>query len=120
MDMAENALLSVQNLSVDFDTDQGTVYAVRDVSFDLAPGEILGIVGESGSGKSVSMYAIMGLLAPNGHVKSGRVIFDGKDIGRGQRIPGQRRTLYFCPYASDDRRRERKLCKPRQHYHSRT
>ena len=81
--MTENKLLSVRNLTVDFDTDQGTVYAVRDVSFDLAPGEILGIVGESGSGKSVSMYAIMGLLAPNGHVRSGDVLFDGQDIGRG-------------------------------------
>ena len=58
-------LLEVKHLTVDFSTDQGTVYAVRDVSFSLAPGEILGIVGESGSGKSVTMYAVMGLLAEN-------------------------------------------------------
>ena len=73
-------LLEVKNLTVDFSTDQGTVYAVRDVSFKLAPGEILGIVGESGSGKSVSMYAIMGLLAENGRVTKGEVRFDGEDI----------------------------------------
>ena len=81
MTFVENSnLLEVRNLTVDFQTDQGTVYAVRDVSFDLAPGEILGIVGESGSGKSVSMYAIMGLLAENGKVTSGDVYFDGQDI----------------------------------------
>ena len=78
--MENSNLLEVRNLTVDFQTDQGTVYAVRDVSFDLAPGEILGIVGESGSGKSVSMYAIMGLLAENGKVTSGDVHFDGQDI----------------------------------------
>ena len=83
MGVAENnKLLEVKNLSVEFDTDQGTVYAVRDVSFDLAPGEILGIVGESGSGKSVTMYAIMGLLAANTRSVRGQVVFDGQDISR--------------------------------------
>ena len=83
MGVAENnKLLEVKNLSVAFDTDQGTVYAVRDVSFDLAPGEILGIVGESGSGKSVTMYAIMGLLAANTRSVTGDVIFDNQDISR--------------------------------------
>ena len=80
--MAENKLLEVRNLTVNFHTEQGTVYAVRDVSFDVAPGEILGLVGESGSGKSVSMYAIMGLLAQNGRVEAGQVLFDGQDISR--------------------------------------
>ncbi|ATE52513.1 ABC transporter ATP-binding protein [Actinosynnema pretiosum] len=63
---AQNAagekLLRVENLSVDFPTEDGTVHAVRDVSFTLGAGEVLGIVGESGSGKSVSSMAIMGLL----------------------------------------------------------
>ena len=76
-------LLEVKHLTVDFSTDQGTVHAVRDVSFSLVPGEILGIVGESGSGKSVTMYAVMGLLAENGRVTGGEVIFDGQNISRG-------------------------------------
>ena len=80
---AQDCLLDVNHLSVDFFTDQGTVFAVRDVSFSLAPGEILGIVGESGSGKSVTMYAIMGLLASNGRVTEGEVSFDGRRIDRG-------------------------------------
>lgn len=78
--MPEKSLLTVKNLSVEFSTDQGTVQAVRDVSFSLAPGEILGIVGESGSGKSVTMYSVMGLLAQNGRVAGGTVEFDGQNI----------------------------------------
>ncbi len=74
------ALLEVKGLSTTFRTDQGTVQAVRDVSFDLKEGEVLGIVGESGSGKSQTMYSIIGLLADNGEVGSGKIIFDGQDI----------------------------------------
>ena len=75
-------ILNVNNLSVDFKTNQGTVHAVRDVSFHVQEGEILGIVGESGSGKSVSMYAVMGLLAANGYVTDGDIIFNGENIAR--------------------------------------
>ena len=75
-------ILDVKNLSVDFETDHGTVYAVRDVSFHVKEGEILGIVGESGSGKSASMYAVMGLLAANGHITDGDIIFNGESIAR--------------------------------------
>ncbi len=76
------ALLEVKNLSTEFKTDQGRVQAVRNVSFSLNQGEVLGIVGESGSGKSQTMYSIIGLLAENGEVSSGEVTFDGQDISR--------------------------------------
>lgn len=74
------ALLEIKNLSVDFATRNGTVHAVRDVSYTLEPGEMLGIVGESGSGKSVGMLALMGLLAKNGRVASGQMLLEGRDI----------------------------------------
>ena len=63
-------LLQVENLTTSFTTPQGKVQAVRDVSFELNEGEVLGIVGESGSGKSQMMYTIMGLLADNGGIES--------------------------------------------------
>ena len=63
-----SGLLQVQNLTVDFATAQGSVRAVRDVSFSIAQGEVLGLVGESGSGKSVSSLAILRLLPPQARV----------------------------------------------------
>ncbi len=74
-----SGLLRVQDLNVDFATTQGTVRAVRDVSFSIAPGEVLGLVGESGSGKSVSSLAILRLLPPQARV-SGRIQFHGEDL----------------------------------------
>ncbi len=74
------ALLEVKNLSVDFNTDQGMVHAVRDISFTVGESEAVGIVGESGSGKSVSMYSVMGLLASNGKITGGNVFFKGEEI----------------------------------------
>ncbi len=76
------ALLEVDHLSTNFQTDQGVVKAVRDVSFRVEQGEVLGIVGESGSGKSVTMYTVMGLLADNGEIAGGSVTFDGREICR--------------------------------------
>ncbi|WP_294560572.1 ABC transporter ATP-binding protein [uncultured Traorella sp.] len=74
------ALLEIKNLSTQFTMEQGSVQAVRDVSFTLEQGEVLGIVGESGSGKSQTMYSIIGLLAENGKVTDGSILFDGQDI----------------------------------------
>ncbi len=73
------ALLEVKNLKVDFDTPDGTVHAVRDLSYTLEKGKTLAIVGESGSGKTQGAFALLGLLPKNGHA-SGSVMFDGKEI----------------------------------------
>src|ERR687887_1036806 len=74
------ALLAVEDLRVRFWTQHGTVHAVNGISFEIAAGETLGIVGESGCGKSVTSLAVLGLLARNGRVASGRALFDGKDL----------------------------------------
>src|SRR5438067_4145376 len=76
------SLLSVEDLRVEFSTRRGTVYAVNGISFEIAPGQTLGIVGESGCGKSVTSLAVLGLLARNGRVTSGRALFDGRDLIR--------------------------------------
>ncbi|GAA3868537.1 ABC transporter ATP-binding protein [Celeribacter arenosi] len=73
------SLLSVQNLNIRFSTNDGAVYAVNDVSFDIAAGQKLAIVGESGSGKSQIALSVMGLLAKNAQT-SGQVMFDGHDL----------------------------------------
>jgi oligopeptide/dipeptide ABC transporter ATP-binding protein len=72
-------LLHVENLCVDFATAQGRARAVRGVTFDIAPGEVLGLVGESGSGKSVSSLAILRLLPPQATL-TGSIQFDGEDL----------------------------------------
>jgi len=72
--------LEVKDLRISFKTNNGTVKAVRDISFDLYKGETLCVVGESGSGKSVTARAIMGILAGNSIVENGEIIYDGKDL----------------------------------------
>ena len=73
-------LLEVRHLRVEFPTRRATLVALDDVSFDIAPGEILGVVGESGAGKSLTGAAIIGLLDPPGRVAAGEIRFDGRRI----------------------------------------
>ncbi|MFA9377989.1 MAG: ABC transporter ATP-binding protein [Lachnotalea sp.] len=73
-------LLKIEDLEVSFFTYAGEVKAVRKISYELYPGEVMGIVGESGSGKSVSSYGVMGILPDPGKVVGGKIIFNGKDI----------------------------------------
>jgi oligopeptide/dipeptide ABC transporter ATP-binding protein len=74
-------LLSIRDLVVEFKTEDGVVQAVDGVTYDLFPGETLGIVGESGSGKSVSTMSILGLIPqPPGRIVRGEAIFQGKDL----------------------------------------
>ncbi|HKU41862.1 MAG TPA: ABC transporter ATP-binding protein [Polyangiales bacterium] len=96
-----SAALSVRDLCVYFRTEQGEVKAVDGVSFDVQPGEVLGIVGESGSGKSVTSLAVMGLLPqPPAHFPRGEVLFGGKSLLRSsdrelRAIRGKRIAMIF-------------------------
>ena len=73
-------ILEVKNLTVSFRTAEGNLRAVRDISFDLQPGQTLAIVGESGSGKSVTSKAILGILAGNAMVEGGQIRYGGRDL----------------------------------------
>ncbi len=73
-------LLVVENLKIEFHTEEGVITAVDDVSFDLEPGETLGLVGESGCGKSVTALSIMGLLPLAGRASGGRILFQGENL----------------------------------------
>ena len=74
------ALLEIENLSVEFPSQNGVMHAVDGISLSLEEGEVLGIVGESGSGKSVTMMALMGLVAYPGRVKADKLRFAGHDL----------------------------------------
>ncbi len=94
------SLLEVEHLAVEFATVDGQVKAVRDVSFSVEAGTVLGVVGESGSGKTVAALTLMQLLPENATVTSGRVTFDGQDVlgmrGKGIRaLRGSRVSMIF-------------------------
>jgi peptide/nickel transport system ATP-binding protein len=93
-------LLSVRNLRVEFPTRRGTLVAVDDVSFDILPGEVLGVVGESGAGKSLTGTAIIGLIEPPGRIGAGEIRLKGERIDdlppeRMRRIRGRRIGMVF-------------------------
>ncbi|MCV0349234.1 MAG: ABC transporter ATP-binding protein [Nitratireductor sp.] len=73
-------LLDISGLSVSFNTLRGPVEVLKDVSFDVMPGEVVGVVGESGSGKSVTSLAIMGLLGHSGKITSGNIALSGTEL----------------------------------------
>ena len=106
-------ILVVKNLSVAFRTGNAVVDAVRDISFDLYPGETLAILGESGSGKSVSASAIMGILdSPPGFLRGGEVYLDGVEIlgqtrAERRRLMGESMAMIFQDSCS--------RCKPCSH-----
>jgi peptide/nickel transport system ATP-binding protein len=95
------SLLKIENLSVEFKTDDGVVSAVKNISFEIPKGKTVGLVGESGSGKSVSSLAIMRLIPnPPGKVTSGKILYNGKDLlqlseGDMRKIRGNKIAMIF-------------------------
>src|SRR5215210_3289659 len=94
-------LLSVGSLSVGFKTEEGPIRVVEDVSFDLGPGETMGLVGESGCGKSVTAQTLMRLLpSPPAFIESGRILFGGIDLAHAeeramQKVRGEKIAMIF-------------------------
>ncbi len=74
------AFLCINRLAVEFNTRQGTVEALNDVSFEVNKGDMVAVVGESGSGKSVTAYSVLGLLGGNGKIVRGSIFYDGMKI----------------------------------------
>tara|TARA_Y100001978_G_scaffold2149_1_gene1833 strand:+ start:1502 stop:2500 length:999 start_codon:yes stop_codon:yes gene_type:complete len=99
--MSKKPIIEVKNLKTYFKTDAGIAHAVEDVSFDVYPGETLGIVGESGCGKSVTALSIMRLVAqPPGYYAGGEILFNGESIldmpkNKIQKIRGNKISMIF-------------------------
>ncbi|WP_204570002.1 ABC transporter ATP-binding protein [Arsenicitalea aurantiaca] len=101
-------MLSVEGLSIGFQSQDGVVPTVQNVSFNLSAGEVLGLVGESGSGKTLTSLGVIGLLPPNASVTAGRVVFEGVDLlslnqAEMRKLRGRRISMIFQdPVASLD------------------
>jgi oligopeptide transport system ATP-binding protein len=80
MTIKNEPLLSVNNLTVAFPTEDGPAYAVKDLCFDIGPKEVLGLVGESGCGKSMTSLAVLGLVPKPGRIAGGEIRFNGRDL----------------------------------------
>jgi oligopeptide transport system ATP-binding protein len=96
----KDTLLNIRSLRVSFGTEEGKVYAVNDVSIDVARGETLAIVGESGSGKSVTALSVLGLIGNSGRIESGEILFEGENLigvsaRRLREIRGNRISMIF-------------------------
>ncbi len=104
-------LLEIENLVIHYETDEAVVEAVNDVSFSIAPGEILGVVGETGAGKSTIGMSIMGLLPkPPAHVISGSIKLDGQELLN--KLPEPKGFFDFktkSAYKKEDKRLERMM-----------
>jgi oligopeptide/dipeptide ABC transporter ATP-binding protein len=98
--MPPSSLLEVKNLSVHYETRDGDLHALRDVSLEIAPGETFGLAGESGSGKSTLGFAILRALADTAHVTGGVILFEGRDLlgmsrSELRRIRGRRIAMVY-------------------------
>ena len=100
MTSGQSSLLSVNHLSIGFDSEDGLVRVVEDISFDLEPGQTTALVGESGCGKSITAFGILKLLPPFGRILSGSIQLQGKEItnldeSAMQKIRGDRISMIF-------------------------
>ena len=84
-------LISVQDLSVEIKTGRGLLKAIRGITFDINPGDAIGIVGESGCGKSITLKAVLDLLPTNARVTGGKILINGQDVSTLK--PRERRAL---------------------------
>src|ERR1051325_5218120 len=107
--MNNKPLLEVKDLKTYFYTEDGIVRAVDGVSFEVYPGEVLGIVGESGCGKSVTSLSIMRLISKPGRIDQGEILLDGENLLKLSeddmtQVRGNRISMIFQQPSSEERR----------------
>ena len=101
MSSNSDILIQIRNLSVEFQTDAGTVRAVKNISFDIPRGKTVGLVGETGSGKSVSSLAVMRLIPnPPGKITTGEIMYENQDLlkmteAQMRKVRGDRISMIF-------------------------